>query len=101
MLNLKMDFMKDQNEFYKKLKINLEETTKFPSKYMFKFIIPADEAKSKKINDIFNYTGAVINTKPSKTGKYKSLTILVKMKDADEVIIKYKEVATVEGVISL
>ena len=96
-----MDFMKDQDEFYKKLKVNLEETTKFPSKYMFKFIIPADEVKSNKINDIFNYTGAVINTKPSKSGKYKSLTILVNMKDADEVIIKYKEVGTIEGVISL
>ena len=101
MMNSKMDFMKDQDEFYKKLKINLEETTKFPSKYMFKFIIPSDEAKTKKINNIFNYTGAVINTKPSKSGKYKSLTILVKMKDADEVIIKYKEVGTIEGVISL
>lgn len=96
-----MDFMKNQDEFYKKLKINLEETTKFPSKYMFKFIIPADEAKAEKINDIFSHTGAVINTKPSKTGKYQSLTILVKMKDADEVIIKYKEVTTIEGVISL
>ncbi len=93
--------MKNQDEFYKKLKINLEETTKFPSKYMFKFIIPTDEAKSEKINDIFNNTGAVINTKPSKTGKYKSLTILVKMKDADEVIRKYKEVTIIEGVISL
>jgi len=96
-----MSFMKNQDAFYKKLKINLEETTKFPSKYMFKFIIPADEDKSEKINDIFNYTGAVIKTKPSKTGKYKSLTILVKMKDADEVISKYKEVTVIEGVISL
>jgi len=93
--------MKDQDKFYKKLKVNLEETTKFPSKYMFKFIIPADEAKSKMINDIFNFTGAVINTKPSKSGKYKSLTILVKMNNADEVITKYKEVGTIEGVISL
>lgn len=101
MFNSKVDFMKNQDEFYKKLKINLEETTKFPSKYMFKFIIPADESKAEKINDIFNHTGAVINTKPSKTGKYQSLTILVKMKDADEVIIKYKEVTTIEGVISL
>ena len=96
-----MSFMKNQDEFYKKLKINLEETTKFPSKYMFKFIISADDSKSKKINDIFNYTGAVINSKPSKTGKYKSLTILVQMKDAEEVIKKYKEVTTIEGVISL
>jgi len=93
--------MKNQDEFYRKLKINLEETTTFPSKYMFKFIIPSDKTKSEQILDIFNNTGAVINTKPSKTGKYKSLTILVKMKNADEIIIKYKEVTAIEGVISL
>jgi len=93
--------MKNQDEFYRKLKINLEETTTFPSKYMFKFIIPSDNAKSERIMEIFNNTGAVINTKPSKTGKYKSLTILVKMKNAEEIIIKYKDVTAIEGVISL
>ncbi len=45
--------------------------------------------------------GAVINSKPSKTGKYTSLTILVKMVSADDVIDKYIEVSKVEGVISL
>ena len=93
--------MKNESEFYKKLKSNLEETTKFPSKYMFKFIIPTDEAKSEQIKVIFNYLGAVISTKPSKTGKYKSLTVLVTMQSADDIIKKYKEVSEVEGVISL
>ena len=93
--------MKKQDEFYKKLKISLEETTELPTEYMFKFIITSDKKKLKKISNIFNYIGAVINTKPSKTGKYKSLTILVMMKSADEIIKKYKEVAEVEGVISL
>ena len=93
--------MENESEFYKKLKSNLEETTKFPSKYMFKFIIPTDEAKSEQIKVIFNYLGAVISTKPSKTGKYKSLTVLVTMQSADDIIKKYKEVSEVEGVISL
>lgn len=93
--------MENESEFYKKLKSNLEETTKFPSKYMFKFIIPTDEAKSEQIKVIFNYLGAVISTKPSKTGKYKSLTVLVTMQSADDIIKKYKEVSKVEGVISL
>ncbi|MGB5364468.1 MAG: DUF493 family protein [Aureibaculum sp.] len=93
--------MKKQEEFYSKLKISLEETTVFPSKYMFKFIIPANDEKEKEIEDVFNHTGAVINTKLSKTGKYKSLTVLVTMLNADQIIIKYKEVGKVEGVISL
>ena len=93
--------MENKEAFYKKLKVSLETTTKFPSEYMFKFIVPTDEEKVDKIKSIFNYPGVIINTKSSKTGKYKSLTILVIMNSADEIIEKYKEVAVVEGVISL
>lgn len=93
--------MGKQEEFYKKLKISLEETTVFPAKYMYKFIIPSDKEKLTAIEKIFDYSGAVINTKPSKTGKYNSITVLVNMKSADEIITKYMEVSVVEGVISL
>jgi len=93
--------MKNKEEFYTKLKLSLENTTKFPAKYMFKFIVPTDDIKVNEIKDIFNYSGVIINTKPSKTGKYKSLTIVIIMKSADEIIKKYKEVSKVEGVISL
>ncbi len=93
--------MGKQEEFYEKLKISLEETTVFPTKYMYKFIIPSDKEKLSIIEKIFDYSGAVINTKPSKTGKYNSITVLVNMKSADEIIAKYMEVSVVEGVISL
>ncbi|RPE00831.1 DUF493 family protein [Aureibaculum marinum] len=93
--------MNKQIEFYKKLKHSLEETTDFPTKYMYKFIIPEDESKVLEIENIFNHTGAVIEKKSSKTGKYISLTILVQMDSADAIIEKYQEVAKVEGVISL
>ena len=93
--------MGKQEEFYEKLKISLEETTVFPTKYMYKFIIPSDKEKLSVIEKIFDYSGAVINTKPSKTGKYNSITVLVNMKSADDIIAKYKEVSVVEGVISL
>ena len=50
---------------------------------------------------MFNKLGAVINSKSSKNKKFTSFTILVDMNSADEIIDKYKEVGTVEGVISL
>jgi len=78
--------MNKQEEFYKKLKISLEETTVFPADYMYKFIIPSDKEKLKTIEKIFDFSGAVIKTKPSKTGKYNSITVVVKMKSADEII---------------
>ncbi len=93
--------MSKESEFYKKLKKSLEETTNFPTKYVFKFIISSDNKKNIEIENIFNNLGAVINSRPSKTGKYKSLTILVNMKTPDEIIAKYKEVSKVKDVISL
>ncbi len=93
--------MTKEDAFYLKLKASLEEATTFPTEYMYKFIIPSDKEKMAQIEDIFNHTGAVINTKPSKTGKYNSITVRVQMKNADDVIVKYKEVSSVEGVISL
>jgi len=93
--------MSKESEFYDKLKKSLDETSTFPTKYMFKFIIPADKEKFKNIETIFDNIGAVINSKPSKTGKYNSLTILVNMQSADDIIDKYKEVSKIDGVISL
>lgn len=93
--------MSKESEFYDKLKKSLDETSTFPTKYMFKFIIPADKEKFKNIETIFDNIGAVINSKPSKTGKYNSLTILVNMQSADDIIDKYIEVSKIDGVISL
>lgn len=93
--------MSKESEFYDKLKLSLEETTSFPTNYMFKFIIPTDKNKFKQIDNMFNKLGAVIRSKTSKNEKFTSLTILVDMSSPDEIIEKYKEVGTVEGVISL
>jgi hypothetical protein len=93
--------MDKETEFYEKLKKSLEETTTFPTQYLFKFIIPSDNKKFKEIEDVFNNLGAVINSKPSSGGKYTSISVHVKMNNADEIIAKYQEVGKVEGVISL
>ena len=89
-------------EFYKKLKVQLIESTSWPSEYLYKFIVLSDASKIVQIENLFNNTGAVINTKESKNGKYTSVSINVVMKDPDAVILKYIEVTdNVEGVISI
>ena len=90
----------DKEEFYKNLKVKLEETTKFPTDYLYKFIVPTEGNKSEKIKNIFN-EGAVISTKKSRNGKYTSVSINLKVKNADEVIAYYKEAGKIEGIISL
>lgn len=88
-------------DFYKRLKSQLEETTKWPSNYLYKFIVLSDPKKINRIHQVFDNTGAVIDLKKSKNGKYTSVSITVNLKNPDEVILKYKEVGLIEGVISL
>lgn len=95
-----MDNQKSE-EFYKKLKIQLEDTSSWPSKYLYKFIVPTDEAKINHIQNIFDNTGAVIESRQSKKGKYTSISVTVHLASPELVIEKYKEVGKVEGVISL
>ena len=53
------------------------------------------------VQQIFNNTGAVIKTKKSKTGKYISVSIVMKLASSDEVISYYQQAEKVEGIISL
>lgn len=88
-------------DFYNRLKLQLEESTSWPSDYLYKFIVLTDDEKIARIHHIYNNTGAVIDLKKSKNGKYTSVSITVNLKNPDEVIQKYKEVGAIEGVISL
>ena len=87
--------------FYKKLKTTLDETTKFPAAYLYKFIVPSDGNGVEEIQNLFNNLGAVITTKKSSKGKYTAVSIQINVPSSDFVIKKYKEVAKVKGVISL
>ena len=97
-----MDAARNPEEFYKKLRAQLYDTSLWPSEYLYKFIVPTSKEKIAGVEGIFDNMGAVITTKKSRKGNYTSVSVNVKMKDPDAVIDKYKEVADkVEGVISL
>lgn len=97
-----MSEKQNPDEFYRKLKDQLQDTALWPTEYLYKFIVTSDAEKISGIEAIFNHLGAVINTKESSNGKYTSVSIHVRLKNPDAVIEKYKEVATkIEGVISL
>lgn len=88
-------------EFYKRLKTQLEGDTSWPSVYLYKFIVPASLEKIAEIEAIFDNTNANISTRDSSKGTYTSVSIKVKMDSPDSVIKKYLEVSKVDGVISL
>ena len=92
----------EENAFYDRLKNELQESTDWPADYLYKFIVPTLEGdKLKAIQRIFDNTGAVIESRKSRKGKYTSLSIMVNLPDPEAVIVKYKAVSRIEGVISL
>ncbi|CAI8174408.1 MAG: Uncharacterised protein [Polaribacter sp. SA4-10] len=93
--------VKDRDEFYSNLKLQLEDTTTFPSDYMFKFIVPADENQVQEVKDIFKNKNAVIKMKISKTGKYESLSVVLNVENSTEIIFYYKKAEIIKGIISL
>lgn len=92
---------KNTQEFYERLKVELDSSTTWPSIYLFKFIVPTQDDNVFKVEDAFNCMGAVIKTTKSKTGKFTSISVDVTMKDAQEVIDKYIELSSIKGIISL
>ncbi|WP_298778895.1 DUF493 family protein [uncultured Polaribacter sp.] len=93
--------MSDKKAFYTKLKAQLEDTTKFPADYLYKFIVPTDENQVEEVQGLFDNEGAVIKTKKSKTGKYISVSIVLKIESAEKVIEYYKKAEKIKGIISL
>jgi putative lipoic acid-binding regulatory protein len=93
--------MSDKKEFYTKLKAQLDDTTKFPADYLYKFIVPTEANQVAEVETIFNNSGAVINKKKSKTGKYVSVSIVLNIESSDKVISYYKRAEKIKGIISL
>ena len=68
---------------------------------MYKFIVPTNNNQVNDVQDLFENTGAVIKTKKSKTGKYISISIVLKVQSSDEIISYYEKAEFIKGIISL
>lgn len=91
---------KKTEEFYIRLKEELNNTSTWPSEYLYKFIVPTDAKKIEAVENAFDNMGAVIKTQQSKAGKYTSVSVNVTMESPDDVVEKYLEVSSIEGIIS-
>ena len=74
-----------KTDFYKSLREKLEDQSEFPSVYMFKFIIPADNHKLAIVEALFG-DDAIITTRQSKTNKFISITAKEMMISSDQII---------------
>ena len=90
--------MEDEN--LERLRQRLNEIHRWPSIFMFKFILPSDEAKITQLKLIFGES-AEFKERLSAHGKYTSVTVREMMLDADSIFERYKEAAIIDGIISL
>ncbi|HEY1040762.1 MAG TPA: DUF493 family protein [Bacteroidia bacterium] len=85
---------------YDQFKKKLEEEHTFPSVYMFKFIVPADNHKIALVESLFTEE-ADVSQKQSSKGNYYSLTAKQVVMSSDEVIEIYKKAMNIEGLMAL
>ena len=94
--------MGKSEDFYQKLKIQLNDTSSWPSIYLFKFIIKTDSNSLVLLKQIFSSYNSQISTKLSKNNKYTSVSIKGYFNSSTQIINLYKEVGLkVKDVISL
>ena len=93
---------KENKDFYKNLKNLLDETSSWPSEYIYKFIYKSNENNIEILKDIFKDSNTNFNIKKSKNEKYTSVSVKIIAKDPDLIINNYKKVAKqIENVILL
>ncbi|WP_029902514.1 DUF493 family protein [Prevotella sp. 10(H)] len=89
------------DDFYLNFKEKLQEIHTFPSDYIFKFILSSEEKNIAKLYSIFDNANASFSLKDSRNGKYTSVTIKTPVNDADDVVIYYRQVSSINGVMML
>ncbi len=85
---------------YYKLKIILEQNKEWPLKYMFKFIVPNKEGKVEKVINIFP-KDTKKSFKHTENLKYVSVTCVLEMNSADEIIKITEDAMSIPGVMML
>ena len=93
--------MEDKKAKYEKLKEQLGQSTTWPSLYMFKFIVPAENEKIAQVEGLFNTKESQIQIRESRKGNFVSITAKEMMMSPDKVIERYLEAEGIEGLISL
>lgn len=90
----------DKEKYYKELEQKLEDYHKFPSTYLFKFIVPNNLHSLAEVEALFSEK-AVVTTRESKTGKYISISGKEIILESSEVIRVYRSAEKIEGLMSL
>jgi len=92
--------MSDPLEKFRGLKEKLEQDGPWPKLYLFKFIIPNDNQKLARTEELFG-PEAQVSINASRTGKYLSVSAKEVMLNPNEVVDRYYKASKIEGLLSL
>ncbi|MBL4862083.1 MAG: DUF493 family protein [Crocinitomicaceae bacterium] len=84
---------------YKKLTEQLE-LLEWPNVFLFKFIVPNNSEATARVAALFD-EATDLKFRPSKTGKYISVSAKEMMMDVGSIIEKYKKASEIEGLMAL
>jgi len=87
--------------FYDRLEEELKKNTEWPTRYMYKFIMPNKEENIQKVQERFGNQPIDFKKNYSKTGKYVSITVVTEEKNPEAVINRYKSMEDIEGLVAL
>jgi len=90
----------DASQDRERMRKQLNKTHTWPCEFMFKFIVSKGNENEASLRAIFGLKSK-FKFRDSKTGKYRSFTIVAKVNDADEVFSRYEAAAKIQGIISL
>lgn len=93
--------MDEKREKYQKLLGQLTEGFDWPTVYMFKFIVPADNERIAQVESLFNSKEAQISIRNSRKGNFVSITAKEMMMSPEKVVDRYVEAESIKGLISL
>lgn len=82
-----------------KFKALLDDQMSWPDYYSFKFVVKTDNKSN--LVELLTESDHHLTEKPSKNGKYTSVTCRKLVKSSDEVVAVYHKVSKIEGIITL
>ena len=87
--------------FYNRFHQQLLEGNKWPSVYVFKFIISSSDSNKAILLDLFENDKVEINVRASSNRKYTSISIVGKFGSPEIIIQKHKQASKIPNIIQL
>lgn len=81
------------------LRQTLDQNHAWPCEYVFKFIVPKDQAL--RLSALLDEERAKVSERASRSGKYLSFTVQMRVASSEEVIMVYQRVSDVPGLVAL